>query len=73
MARVGPELIHKWCTRATRPQYRHSDHMKSKQSKSIYLMAYGKAATVLLTISVFGVSEQRGITCGKSVITEHSR
>lgn len=73
LARVGPKLIHKWCATATKPQYRHTDHTKRKQSKSIYLMAYRQAANVLLTISVFGVSVQRGITCGKSKITEHSR
>lgn len=73
LARVGPKLIHKWCATVTKPQYRHTDHLKKKQSKSIYLMAYGQAANVLLTISVFGVSEQKGITCGKSMITEHSR
>lgn len=52
LARVGPKLIHKWCTTATKPQYRHTDDMKRKQSKSIYLMDYGQ---VLLTMSVFGV------------------
>lgn len=33
-------------------------------------MAYGQAASALLTLSVFGVSEQSRITCGKSMITE---